>query len=132
MGTTDLDQIGIEIMRSVEGDKLSIDGTTMEIVGTGYYTGMTGTGDTVPHLFKLWAVDTADQGYDGEVRWDMSDDDDLVEEAIISESGNLQYENIDSLGVVDRVDHPQRPEEERLMELYEGAKDEYGKRKQSE
>lgn len=132
MVTTDLDQIGIELMRSVEGDKLSIDGTIMEIVGTGYYTGVTGTGDTVPHLFKFWAVDTEDQGYDGEVRWDMSDDDDLVEEAMISESGSLRYENIDSLDVVDRVDHPRRPEEERLMELYEDAKNEYEERKQSE
>ena len=131
MVTTDLDRTGIELMRSVKGDKLSIDGTTIEIAGTGYYTGVTGTGDTIPHLFKFWAVDIDDQGYDGEVRWDMSDDDDLVEEAMISEGGSLRYENIGSLDVVDRVDHPRRPEEKRLMERYEDAKDEYEERQQS-
>jgi hypothetical protein len=131
MAITDLDQVGLELMRSVESDELSIDGTTMEIVGTSYYTGVTGTGDTVPHLFKFWAVDMEDQGYDGEVLWDMSDNDDLVEEAMISESGSLRYENIDSLDVVDRVDHTRRQEEERLTELYEDAKDEYEERNQS-
>lgn len=125
MVSSALDGIGIELMKSVRGDELTVNGTDLEVTGTGYYTGVTGTGDTIPHLYQFRAVDDNGTHYTVEVRWDMSDTSDQVGEATIREGRSMLWEDIDSMAINNRVDSRLRPTEERLNELYREAKEEY-------